>query len=411
MPATYTAPLTPTAAPPRRRARYNVARPSAAPALGAPPPTGDERLTGADAELASRQQATYAPPAQVASGANVGDPGAAMIGVGDPNAAPPPPPSQLEEAQKRLNDLVNSPVEDANGRGKSGLRLMAEGASEGARTGSLAFAAGRGLAGLAKGLIRPKTDEEEIDRPEQERRARYDVQLADQAEKTRRENDREDADAELKREQAGYYRDRNKTDAAKEQNREEDSQRRVVAQVFNGAKEFDPSDPANADTVAQLKKLGLPVLKKTAGQQLKMVQDAGTGAWSVIAGDKATGEATARAVYNAPGADGSAPTQLTTKPTAQVTKETADANRASRESLAKMADATRRQIAAQQASIARDRVKLSKAQFSTRYPLAGTTVSQDYVIKKFNEFSAKDPSVKISDVVNSLIRQGAKIQD
>jgi hypothetical protein len=95
----------------------------------------------------------------------------------------------------------------------------------------------------------------------------------------------------------------------------------------------------------------------------------------------------------------------------QLSADEQEKNRQLKAQLAQMADATRKQIAAAQQAIARDRGKLDVKKFATQYPGAGRSVSRDYVLQKYKEFSDQDSQVKLKDVVDSLIKQGFTIQD
>lgn len=70
-------------------------------------------------------------------------------------------------------------------------------------------------------------------------------------------------------------------------------QRQTLASVLNRMDEFDPEAPENLEMVNALRANNMPVVNKKRGQQLKFVQDASTGEWKVIAGDKTTGAAAA----------------------------------------------------------------------------------------------------------------------
>ena len=101
--------------------------------------------------------------------------------------------------------------------------------------------------------------------------------------------------------QAQERRARPHMEADKTAARAKDQKARALVSIFRNLPEFDPNDAENADLVAQLKDAGLPVVAKKRGQQLKFIQDPKTGAWDVIAGDKATGTATSSNVTTAGG--------------------------------------------------------------------------------------------------------------
>jgi hypothetical protein len=113
-----------------------------------------------------------------------------------------------------------------------------------------------------------------------------------------------------------------------EMNKAAEQQRRTLASIYNRLPELDPNDPANADFVFAMTQAGLPVVPKSRANQLRFVQDARTGEWHVIAGNRATGEASAQSVTTPEGGI------ATTTPTSQITAETQAANRTSRERIA-----------------------------------------------------------------------------
>lgn len=137
--------------------------------------------------------------------------------------------------------------------------------------------------------------------------------------------------------QANVLRRRPDLDAS----RIETQRRQTLAALYNRLPEFDPEDPVNAEMVSAMTAAGLPVVPKSRAQQLKFVQDARSGQWTIISGDRATGQATAQSVTTAQGAP------AITTPTAQLSAENQAANRASRERLAGAGIASREKIAAQ----------------------------------------------------------------
>lgn len=78
-------------------------------------------------------------------------------------------------------------------------------------------------------------------------------------------------------------------------------QRQTLASVLNRMDEFDPEAPENLEMVNALRANNMPVVHKKRGQQLKFVQNASTGEWETIAGDKTTGLSTSSHVVNPEG--------------------------------------------------------------------------------------------------------------
>lgn len=78
-------------------------------------------------------------------------------------------------------------------------------------------------------------------------------------------------------------------------------QKQLLAGVLNRRDEFNPDDPANLELVNALHQAGLPVVPKKRGQQLKWVQNAATGQWEILAGDKTSGTSTSSTVITPEG--------------------------------------------------------------------------------------------------------------
>lgn len=70
----------------------------------------------------------------------------------------------------------------------------------------------------------------------------------------------------------------------------------MLARILNAREEFDPDDPENQELVNALRAAKVPVVPKKRGQQLKWVQNAATGQWEIMAGDKSTGLSTSSTV-------------------------------------------------------------------------------------------------------------------
>lgn len=117
-----------------------------------------------------------------------------------------------------------------------------------------------------------------------------------------------------------YKRRRPDLEAEKIATRGREAARRNLVTLYNRLPEFDPTAPENADLADQMRAEGLPVVPKQASQQLRMVQDAATGGWSVIAAPKTGGQATASSVTTADGKP------LVTTSAAQVASRIAENN-------------------------------------------------------------------------------------
>ncbi|MGI8656385.1 MAG: hypothetical protein ACR2LC_14355 [Pyrinomonadaceae bacterium] len=169
--------------------------------------TGD-----ASADTSAAQLPTYNPPSIIegASPKQLPTINPAMLtrqrmATGTPGEANPRPP--LEQAQARLRGLLTDPVTDQNGRLASGGLGALSAAGQAARSGSLAYTLGAALGGLAGGAIRPQGDEE--------RKRREDIQKAatvygmeTQADKERRDSEKEASDAGYRKAQIDYIRAR-----------------------------------------------------------------------------------------------------------------------------------------------------------------------------------------------------------
>jgi hypothetical protein len=152
---------------PVRRATYTAPQP---PALRTPDePVADptmpaDTLTATPATSASRpRRATYNPPNgkvvdEVDDAAPMTRPRRATY---TPPAEQTPRPPGFAEAAEQLQQLIDAPVEDRNGRLRSGGAMTLAGINAGGQPpSSLAQLAGRLIGGFAGGLIAPSSDEE-----------------------------------------------------------------------------------------------------------------------------------------------------------------------------------------------------------------------------------------------------------
>jgi hypothetical protein len=201
---------------------------------------------------------------------------------------------------------ANRPV-DENGRLRSGgLRLLTAPTQPTDSWGNLL---GQKLGHFLGGVVRPQQDEEQ-EQAQDIKREQVAMAAEEVAAKQRREQEAHQSEVELRQAQAANQRAL-PTHRDQEQQRKEgeslkratDQRRRAVASMINDVEEFDPDDPKNTQTVADLRELKLPVVAKKRGQQLVYKQDARTGDWYVLSGDKTTGTATSSAV-TAPGGEG-----------------------------------------------------------------------------------------------------------
>lgn len=80
-----------------------------------------------------------------------------------------------------------------------------------------------------------------------------------------------------------------------------DKRAKLIADVVNRSTVFDPKDPANAETVKAMREAGIPVIAKSADQDVKYAQDEKTGAWFITTTDKKTGIPNTRALTTSDG--------------------------------------------------------------------------------------------------------------
>lgn len=202
---------------------------------------------------------------------------------------------EIAKNEAYINALKINPVENKNSRFKGFLRSLGYGLSAFGQGkidnwSDFARAGGQTLGTGLYGLFDKKLDEKferqkEIAKTEAETQRLYGrdeilrKKIADRVAKAKQEAETE------------WLKKRPDIESQKIDQRAKDARIRVVASVFNRSDEFDPSDPANTDTVEMMRELGLPVIAKKRGQKLQYIQDPKTGAWSVIAGDATTGAA------------------------------------------------------------------------------------------------------------------------
>lgn len=300
----------------------------------------------------------------------------------------------------RLRELYETPIEDTNGRGKSGLYGALRGAAQGAQSGDLGYTLGAALGGLGVGLLRPRTDEE-IAR-------KQDIQRQQKLVKLEGEQAKEAAQLGLIKAQTAntealpVYR-------SEEQRRKEEAERskglsgrqRVLTSIFNKADEFDVNDPANADMVEQMRAANLPVYSKKRDQEVKIITDPRTGEYRVVAVNKITGEGSASDVTNT---ETGKPLVTSTKD--QMGAENQAARIASSEKIASILMGNRKEIATMQADIARARINMDASQFAARYPGAGKFITKEGIVN-----AAKEMKMLPKDALSEMLKQGYTIKD
>lgn len=94
---------------------------------------------------------------------------------------------------------------------------------------------------------------------------------------------------------------------------------RAVQNVLNHLPVYDPNDPRFAEVTQAMKSVGIPIAPKDAKKNIKLVQDAETGAWSVILTNPIDGSQEVRDVKDGKGKI------LTTTPSVQVSTDAANA--------------------------------------------------------------------------------------
>src|SRR5205085_1805286 len=108
-------------------------------------------------------------------------------------------PIGFSQASTDLQNLLTSPVEDENGRGRSGLNMATYRASQAAQASDdLGHVAGAAVGGLVSGLIAPRSDELAIKRPYQIQQAEMSAQAAAAADKEQRAAALNEAEIDLK---------------------------------------------------------------------------------------------------------------------------------------------------------------------------------------------------------------------
>lgn len=202
------------AARPVRRATYTAPQPPALRTADEPVPDPTlpaDTLTATPGTSAARQRrATYNPP----SGKGVDD----VAPTTRPRRATytPPPPPGFAEAAQQVQELLTSPVEDKNGRLRSGGTMALASINAGGQPpSSLAQLAGRLIGGFVGGAVFNKSDEQLHRQNVELPQARARAELAAAQEKAKRETEMHAADIRLKNANATYAEARPDLEAQK----------------------------------------------------------------------------------------------------------------------------------------------------------------------------------------------------
>jgi hypothetical protein len=313
------------------------------------------------------------------------------------------PMSGLERAQNRLRAVYNTPIEDENGRLRSGGNVALNAAGNQAQRtlasgrDDLAPTIGAALGGFLGGIFKPKTDEG--------LRRQAELAAARQGYGIESAMDEQATNKKLKEAQAKntglmpeYRSEEQRRKQLGEDNKALATQQRVLASIFNKADEFDVTDPANADTVEAMRAAKLPVYSKRRDQKVELVLDPRNGEYNVVAINQKTGAATSSAPL---GADGK-PLKTSTKE--QMSAEEKERDRKARKEVANILVGSRERIAATSNQIQRDRISMDKEQFSIKYPGAGKFVTNEDVVQK-----AKSLNAYAGDVIKDLTDKGYTI--
>lgn len=370
------------------------------------PPTDDNRLTSADDELAQSgvpqpdRLPAYNPPAAPAPSS----PNVQTAPMAAPDRLPTyNPPAYSQTAAQHYQDLLNSPVEDQNGRFKSGANVGLVEASQAAReSGSVGRTIGAGLGGFLTGLIRPKTDEE-MRRPGQLQRAAQAAAVEAAQNKQKQEQQAAEDEGRLRRAEAAKAEAEAQNVGPAAQAKAQEQRRKDLLNQLRLIGRYKAGENAQFDN--QLHEAGLFVddFEKGAGS-FSLTDSAGRKlVFNKKTGALTQGELDGQAVVDTsktPDAEGLLPRD----------RQRAEIARLARESHERIAS-TQASLRRQQLDISKGRASLSKEQFRARYPLYGQTLSHDYLMRKYETEHAKDRKVKLQDIIEDAIKQGATIQE
>lgn len=143
---------------------------------------------------------------------------------------------------------------------------------------------------------------------------------------------------------------------------ERNTKMRTVASMLNKMPSFDPTDPRMESMTKALGDIELPVTPRDAKKNVKPIQDAETGAWTLVLTDPVNGQQEVRPILTKDGQ------QLVTTSTAKVAADAADdrldKSLAHREKMAALEDQYRRQ-----ADLLRAKLKEAEAVTDQTYKL------------------------------------------
>jgi hypothetical protein len=215
----------------------------------------------------------------------------------DPNASRVrqlAPPSELDRDTSYLNELHTAPLEHKS-RKRAFFEMLARGGANIDPRAPLAEKIGALFGGGLVGAVAPSmaalaTRQQQIGQARQQ----YGFDLQRQQQQS--EVDARDAETQARRATIPGILAAPRLKAAeikfgydKLNANDLENEKRVVAGQVNNAPEFDPLAPQNATTVAKLQSLGLPVIAKRRGQNIKLQQN-DAGQWFTLATDTSTGQ-------------------------------------------------------------------------------------------------------------------------
>lgn len=181
------------------------------------------------------------------------------------------------------------------------------GAGEGLMSGGLFGAAAGGIsAGTDRNFMEKRKDNFDLAKlfprvQQQQQQEKFQSDMANAA--TNRQNIKDDnnrAETEFA-ERMKYNRDEQTRKVSDRKSREETARMNAISGMFKNIPSFDPDDPKQAELKEALKSVGLPLTKKDAKKNVKLIQDQRSGAWSVVLTDPISGGQETRDVKSADG--------------------------------------------------------------------------------------------------------------
>lgn len=224
-----------------------------------------------------------------------------------------PASQQIFEDWQNTN-LDNTPREGSFkkrlGRGLfRGLQLWAESGGQGGLAGLAgAVAAGGAASGASKQFeagLRVNDRRNKLLREYNAARQNEEWQSAQDLKRTqtqtiinddRRADEKYISDASLRRDEYNRKVAKDAQDAENDRLDRIDKKTKLLADAVNRSSVFDPADPKNAEIVKDLKAAGIPVIAKTANQDVKYFQDERSGAWFISTTDKKSGANSTRPI-------------------------------------------------------------------------------------------------------------------